>query len=482
MARLQAADIDWDRDLSYARGAFERLAGIDVYYDFTWADHFHDRRVQFNNGLHLANFVKKRCPDGLTPSLLLIDRDDRQQGPLRTDQHFVWVVNLPRYRKSRPDAALSYIATLIGPDIARFTELHVLASELRVLADAHPEEFRAFLSSWAMGKAEHLKHLREIANIPDDQTDTASLSEVIAGLRALDDFDAGAVRALASLDRESRIWLLRLLSDDIWANKETLELFLDEHRETLAAIIRADVRAPDIVALARRRAVLAEFGQLLTDADQFAFARKVRGTGNEGTWQKFIEEYPWLIGSSVAPQFLHSWSRERLEQTVRGYSLAGPGKRADAVLRTAGAVSALVLVEIKHHQTPLLSKDAYRPGVWRVSGDVAGGVAQCQTTADETVNEFGKTLDEKDRAGFTVGTTFVCRPRTILVVGSLAEFVDDAGHIHHAKFESFERFRRGLRDPEIVTFDELFERARFVLDLASEDEVPPTTQGDRAPP
>jgi len=42
------------------------------------------------------------------------------------------------------------------------------------------------------------------------------------------------------------------------------------------------------------------------------------------------------------------------------------------------------------------------------------------------------------------------------------------GSMRQQRFQSFERFRRGLRDPEIVTFDELYERARLVLDLADE--------------
>jgi hypothetical protein len=35
-------------------------------------------------------------------------------------------------------------------------------------------------------------------------------------------------------------------------------------------------------------------------------------------------------------------------------------------------------------------------------------------------------------------------------------------------FRSFEAFRRSLRDPEVVTFDELHHRAKAVLDLQSE--------------
>ena len=44
-------------------------------------------------------------------------------------------------------------------------------------------------------------------------------------------------------------------------------------------------------------------------------------------------------------------------------------------------------------------------------------------------------------------------------------FRDDDGNVHTEKFTSLERFRRDLRDPEIVTFDALYERARFLVQL-----------------
>jgi Shedu protein SduA, C-terminal len=136
------------------------------------------------------------------------------------------------------------------------------------------------------------------------------------------------------------------------------------------------------------------------------------------------------------------------------------------VLRTAGALSSLVLCEIKHHRTDLLHK-SYRGDAWSISREVAGDVAQCQATSDDVERDLGPMLDLKTPDGYLDERVFVCRPRTILVVGALSQFVAD-DRINPARFESFERFRRGLRDPEILTFDELFDRARFVLDLQDE--------------
>jgi Domain of unknown function (DUF4263) len=271
---------------------------------------------------------------------------------------------------------------------------------------------------------------------------------------------------LDSETKEDRIRVMPEMAKQILSSQSSIESLVRENPEVIATILRTDVTAPDIVALARRRAVLDQFHRLLTDSDYFD-AESARFHGPERVWQNFIETNPWVVGSAVAPQFLHSWSPERLEQAVKGRSLAGPGRRADAVLRTAGALSAVVLVEIKHHRTDLLDAE-YRTDCWSVGREVAGGIAQCQATADEAQETLGTILDVRDADGYSVEEAFLCRPRTVLIVGSLTEFVRD-GDVHRRQFESFERFRRGLRDPEILTFDELFERARLVVDLADAD-------------
>jgi hypothetical protein len=216
---------------------------------------------------------------------------------------------------------------------------------------------------------------------------------------------------------------------------------------------------------------------LLNDSSAFEARRaelraQGRRSGGEDVWQSFFESNHWIFGTGLAPQFLQAWDPSRLEQTVAGASVFGRGRRPDALMRTAGLLSALVFVEIKTHVTPLLHNTQYRPGIWRVSDEVAGGVSQCQSTVDEVLRRATGELAVVDEDGFRTGDqVFVCRPRSLLVVGSLDQFVRD-GEPNVAMFESFERFRRGLRDPEIVTFDELF--ARAALSLALSDGV----QGD----
>lgn len=462
----------WDRPVGSRPGSPSRLEGILLFYDFKWRDEFPDERAQFKNGKALARLVKRDCPAAKTPALLLTTRENVDEHSFETDKYFIAVVNLHRIRKARGDAAVSYYAARLGPGITSATHLRTLAADPAVIDAVVDRELTIdHIADWATASPDGIEQLREIAGVAESSDAVADPARVLAALKALEGLDEEVVTAIETLvegdrDRESRLRYLSALTRPVAGDPDALATFVRENRDLVTAIVESDVEALDIVALAHRREVLAEFERLLDDESYFESKRRKQG-GSEKVWQTFIEDEPWLIGSTLAPQFLHSWSKDRLEQTVRGFSIAGSGKRADAVLRTAGAISALVLTEIKHHRTSLLGA-LYRPGAWRVSSEVAGGVAQCQATADETSLELGKTVDLKDLDGYTIDRAFVCRPRTILIVGSLNQFISADSNVHQEQFESFERFRRGLRDPEILTFDELFARARLVVDLAIE--------------
>jgi hypothetical protein len=49
-------------------------------------------------------------------------------------------------------------------------------------------------------------------------------------------------------------------------------------------------------------------------------------------------------------------------------------------------------------------------------------------------------------------------PKLILVIGNTGQLANQSQKI------SFELFRRGQNDLEILTFDEIFERAKFIVD------------------
>ncbi|MCD9587781.1 DUF4263 domain-containing protein [Streptomyces sp. 8ZJF_21] len=55
------------------------------------------------------------------------------------------------------------------------------------------------------------------------------------------------------------------------------------------------------------------------------------------------------------------------------------------------------------------------------------------------------------------------RPRQVVVIGSLREFTQN-GAVNPEKMSSFELYRTSIQDVEIITFDELYERACFIVE------------------
>lgn len=245
-----------------------------------------------------------------------------------------------------------------------------------------------------------------------------------------------------------------------------------QYRSAVLSLVEADVRAPEVIAFARRSLQLQEFENLLNSEDALERRRnELRSSGKnagiENVWQSYFEQNHWIFGAGLATQFLHSWNPNKLEQTVVGASIASSGKRPDALLQSAGILSAIAFVEIKTHQTPLLASGSEpdRPSVWRVSSSLSSGVAQLQATVDATIEQFGGIMRRIEHGVDSTEWALLARPRSVLVIGSLSEFVVQ-NKKHLDKFRSFERYRRSLRDPEIVTYDELLERARGVLALS----------------
>lgn len=162
--------------------------------------------------------------------------------------------------------------------------------------------------------------------------------------------------------------------------------------------------------------------------------------------------------------FTTGFDPNRLEQVVAGHNIVGAGKRTDALMQTQGLIKSLCFVEIKTPETPLLRSNQPRPGTWAISSDVAEAVAQSQMTVQKAQEQLHQRVFGTDDDGNPDGrTAFLLRPRSVLLVGNLREFVADRG-VNESKFTSFELFRRQLTSPEILTFDELYERARFIVE------------------
>lgn len=298
-------------------------------------------------------------------------------------------------------------------------------------------------------------------SVASDKPHNASFSFVGEEIAKLLEF----VRNIKSmkLDSAARVNITdEELSKIVLTNSQAKNI-LHENQELFAEVLRSEITTEDIVAVGYRKKQLEVFMSLLSDSEYFDSLRKRKNTTNEGLWQKFFEKNTWIFGYGLGYIFLSSLNDKKLEQVVQGYSVNGYGKRVDALMKTKGLISNLCFVEIKTHATKLLDSKPYRSGCWAPSDELAGAICQVQGTVAAAVENLSGKVRLDDRSGNPTGEeVYNFQPKSYLVIGSMAEFLTENG-VNSDQLKSFELLRKNTLDPEIITFDELYERARFIV-------------------
>jgi hypothetical protein len=122
-----------------------------------------------------------------------------------------------------------------------------------------------------------------------------------------------------------------------------------------------------------------------------------------------------------------------------------------------------VLVEIKRPDTPLFKESrSGRAGTWEFSSDFMSAVSQIIEQKAEWLS-FAQTGEHYNKAGTETLKARTKNTKSILVIGSTEEFAR-SGNVRdkNVMYDTFELFRRETRSIDILTFDELLERARFI--------------------
>lgn len=237
------------------------------------------------------------------------------------------------------------------------------------------------------------------------------------------------------------------------------------YQEALELLLSGKINTAEMIEMSHRKEQLHEFHMLLNDGLYFDEKAK-HENGVESVWQKYFEANPWIFGFGLNFIFNTHLDGKKFEQSIEGYSIKGRGKRTDALLKTTGLIQTLCFGEIKTHRTSLLkiTKTPYRSESWAISDELAGGIAQIQRTIQKSLNNIASVLSLYDEEGFKRSDSiYLYKPKSFLIIGSLSEFKNNHGEIHEDKFSSFELFRKSISDIEIITFDELYERANAII-------------------
>lgn len=182
---------------------------------------------------------------------------------------------------------------------------------------------------------------------------------------------------------------------------------------------------------------------------------------DESFWQDFFSENDWIFGYGLNYQFLRSLNDQ---PDYGGRNFTGKGsQKGDFLLNTVADSQFTVLVEIKTPATYLLSYTKTDPrrvknqrnDVWLLSSDLLGAISQIQVNCrtwsiDSQRSENTRPLEKQN--------IFTVEPKGILIIGNTKELVQDESIV-----SCFESFRRNTKNPEIITFDELYKRAEFIV-------------------
>jgi hypothetical protein len=253
---------------------------------------------------------------------------------------------------------------------------------------------------------------------------------------------------------------------DLLGDPRVVRAVLTMNPHLCQTIIENELDVIDIQSLAYRRQQLEVMRKLLANdefIEEYRTEQDIKQAGLEPVWQRFFENNQWIFGFALHYVIGEGVDSNRLEQVVAGYSISSAGKRTDALLRSRGILSSLCYVEIKTHKTQLLHSTHYRPEVWRPSDELIGAVAQSHKTVQKAIENLKQVISFKTSPGVPPETFFNYAPRAVVVCGCLGEFDTDSGS-YQARFSSFELFRRSIQSPDIITFDELYERAVAVVE------------------
>ncbi|WP_010517837.1 Shedu immune nuclease family protein [Croceivirga radicis] len=253
-------------------------------------------------------------------------------------------------------------------------------------------------------------------------------------------------------------------------NKTQVSRLVEDNLELLQDALNNNVTTKDLINFGYRKKQLEIFDKLLSNSEFFnEFKTKLeeesgKKVSEEQVWQKFFEKNTWILGYGLDYIFNSELDSKKLEQVTSGSNFNSGGKRTDALLKSLGAINSLCFCELKLSSEPLLKqvKNPYRGESWQISDALAGAIAQVQRTVHKAVKDFSTKTEIKDKQDNLTGETlYFYNPKAFVLIGNLNEFMVD-GKINEIKFSSFEMFRKSLKNIEIITYDELYERAFYI--------------------
>ena len=219
------------------------------------------------------------------------------------------------------------------------------------------------------------------------------------------------------------------------------------------------ISSKDIVNTSFRKRGLHIFKNLIEHEGywkDYAAENEVSTHSEEKVWQFFFEKNQWIFGYGLDYRYQDILQREahlsdsKLDgsNTVIGDYLIG-----DKFFTT--------FIELKKPSTPLFGNKNNRSNSWRLSNDLIESVSQI-------LEHKASGLIRLDTEQYIHGEPVKQKSydsKVILIIGDWKELENSKNTLEkEIKKKTLELFRRDSRNIEILTFDELYERASFIAE------------------
>lgn len=178
---------------------------------------------------------------------------------------------------------------------------------------------------------------------------------------------------------------------------------------------------------------------------------------DETVWQLFFKENEWIFGYGLDYRFYSILQRE-----FHASDTEANGSDGVIVDYLLGDKKFTTFVELKLPETPLFGKSKNRSGCWRLSDELCEAVSQLleQKASGVLKIETSKTLYDENRQQIK---QHAYNSKVILIIGNWSQLENDEPKVRELKEKTFELYRRELKNIEIITYDELLERAKFIV-------------------
>ncbi len=184
--------------------------------------------------------------------------------------------------------------------------------------------------------------------------------------------------------------------------------------------------------------------------------------GEEAIWHHFLQNNDWILGLNSDMRFINDFLNEQKLGIENSKGSESP------IVDFLGVSEFITLIELKHSSTNIfkLKRSKGRANTWDFTSNFIEGISQCLGQRDELIKNF-RNKDFVNEEGQKMSKDYieVIDPKSLFLIGNKKrEFpIKDLDKLNILKNNTFERFRRNNRNIDILTFDELFERAYHIV-------------------